>query len=263
MAGWIKLNRAISEHWLWSFKEPDKTLAWLDLLMMARHSKGKLMLKGRVQYVDRGQVVMSQMALQKRWKWSQNKLKRFLKLLEKDSMISINANDLTTVISICNYEAYQGDEQADGRPLERPLERLADDHSDEDIRMKECKEGKKEDKTTAPKPRAVKPESFKLFFAEYPPNKKGGTDATAWKKAKRLNLTDSDYNLMIADLGRRKALMPQWYSTFAPGITRYLDESIWLTPVIQEKPNEGRKSAYQQRVEESDRSTFDLTKDFQ
>lgn len=29
------------------------------------------------------------------------------------------------------------------------------------------------------------------------------------------------------------------------------------------KPNEGHKSAYQQRVEESDRSTFDLTKDFQ
>lgn len=29
------------------------------------------------------------------------------------------------------------------------------------------------------------------------------------------------------------------------------------------KSNEGHKSAYQQRVEESDRSTFDLNKDFQ
>lgn len=154
MDGWLKLHRSISDHWIFSFKEPDKALAWIDLLIMARHTDGTVMLKGRAQPVKRGQVAMSQLALQKRWGWSQNKVKRFLKLLEKHNMCVFETNDLTTLITICNFESYQGGERADERPNERadgrPVERTANDQSNDDIRKKESKEGNNGKKKTTP-----------------------------------------------------------------------------------------------------------------
>ena len=91
------------------------------------------------------------------------------------------------------------------------------------------------DKNKTDKKKVIKPESFKQFFTMYPPNKKGGTDATAWKKAKGLGFTDNDFILMTDDIEQRKALMPSWYATYAMGITKYLDERIWLTPITPEK----------------------------
>lgn len=119
MSGWIKMHRAISTHWIWDFDEPDKAMAWVDLLLMARHSDGKMKIKGKLVDIRRGEIGMSQLALQKRWKWSQNKVKRFLNSLKNESMIDYRANELTTIISICNFDSYQDDERADERTNER------------------------------------------------------------------------------------------------------------------------------------------------
>ena len=100
-----------------------------------------------------------------------------------------------------------------------------------------------------------KPQSFKEFFNLYPPNKKGGTDQTAWNKAKQLKLSDEDFKLMTDDIDQRKQKMPKWYETYAPGITKYLSESFWLTPVIEEKEDgtsqsTGRKLSHADNVRE-------------
>ena len=142
MEGWIKLHRSMIAHWIWDFSEPDKAMAWLDLLAHARHSDGQIKIKGSVITLKRGDIAMSQITLQKRWKWSQNKVKRFLKLLEKEGMIELSTNVHTSIISICNYNKYQEDERTSERADERPLERTADDHPNDDIRMKEGKNGK-------------------------------------------------------------------------------------------------------------------------
>ncbi len=137
MEGWLKLHRSIADHWIYSFKEPDKALAWIDLLIMARHTDGIIMLKGRALELKRGQVGLSQLAMQKRWGWSQNKVKRFLTLLKKHSMCDFVTNDLTTVITICNFDNFQSDGRADERPNGRADERTTDDQSNDDIRMRE------------------------------------------------------------------------------------------------------------------------------
>jgi hypothetical protein len=129
--GWICLHRDIQEHWLFNFAEPDKALAWIDLLLLANHEDKKFMVKGRVVECKRGQVAMSQVTLQKRWSMSQNKLKRFLVLLKNDAMIDFETNDLTTIITICNYNKFQDNERPDGRPLERPDGRGTDDQTDD------------------------------------------------------------------------------------------------------------------------------------
>jgi hypothetical protein len=97
---------------------------------------------------------MSQLSLQKRWKWSQNKVKRFLNMLKKHGMADFETNDLTTIITICNFDTYQTDERTgerpNGRADGRPVERYADDQSNDDIRKKESKERENGKKTTLP-----------------------------------------------------------------------------------------------------------------
>jgi DNA replication protein DnaD len=121
--GWISLHRSLLKHWLFSFDEPDKALAWIDLLLSARHEPGTMMIKGRTVKLLSGQIAMSQVTLQKRWKMSQNKVKRFLKLLENEGMIELSTNELTTVITLCNYKDYQTTGRPDERANEQPDER--------------------------------------------------------------------------------------------------------------------------------------------
>jgi len=107
--GWISLHRDIQDHWLFNFKEPEKALAWIDLIMMANHTEKKFVIRGKTLICSRGQIAISQLKLQKRWRFSQNKLKRFLLLLKKESMINFHADSSLTVITICNYERHQSD----------------------------------------------------------------------------------------------------------------------------------------------------------
>lgn len=143
MKGWLKIHRSLDDHWLWDFNHPDKAMAWIDLLMLARHSGGQIVLKGRVIDIKRGQIALSQLALQKRWGWSQNKVKRFLNRLQSDSMCDFKTNDLTTIITICNYSIFQDGELKADDPTNDHTDDHTDDQTDEDIRMKE---GKKERK---------------------------------------------------------------------------------------------------------------------
>lgn len=82
------------------------------------------------------------------------------------------------------------------------------------------------------KQKKSKPDSWKKFFQAYPENKKGGTDASAWKAAQREGLESEDFEAMLRDVLERKRQSPGWYSTFALGITRYISEKFWLTPIV-------------------------------
>jgi hypothetical protein len=41
---------------------------------------------------------------------------------------------------------------------------------------------------------------------------------------------------MIIDVMKRKAASPEWYEKYALGICKYLEESIWLTPLPEKSP---------------------------
>ena len=90
------------------------------------------------------------------------------------------------------------------------------------------------------KDKRKKPDSFKAFFKSYPDGKKGGVDTSAWAKAKALNLEDSDFELMITDIERRRSVCPTWFSTYAPGICKYLGDHIWKTPIKPEAQRNGQ-----------------------
>lgn len=106
--GWIAIHRAIQDCWIWTFNEPfDKRSAWIDLLLLANHADKKLYISGEPVIISRGQFHTSVVKLADRWSWSRNKVIRYLALLERDHMITINGTPNGTTISIVNYGKFQ------------------------------------------------------------------------------------------------------------------------------------------------------------
>ena len=104
--GWIPTYRSLQDHWLWQKKPFSPGQAWIDLLMLANYEDTKLPYKGEVITCERGTVNLSISALSTRWGWSRDKTRHFLKLLESDGMVSVNATTHRTTITIANYAIY-------------------------------------------------------------------------------------------------------------------------------------------------------------
>lgn len=106
--GWIKLHRAIQEHWLWDDEPFTRGQAFIDLLLMVNHKDKKIMFNGELIEVKKGSKITSLRQLSDRWKWSTNKVKKYLEQLQKDGMINYKSDNKKTLLTIENYEVYQG-----------------------------------------------------------------------------------------------------------------------------------------------------------
>lgn len=111
MSGWIRIDREITSHWI--FKDEWKFRNWIDLLTLVNHSEQKVNIKGTVLTCKRGETLCSLDTLAKRWNCDKSKVRRFLKLLESDSMIVLKSEHITTRLTICKYDTYQGERNAD------------------------------------------------------------------------------------------------------------------------------------------------------
>ena len=105
--GWIKLHRELTDHWLWDEKPFDRKSAWVDLLLMANHEGKKVMLGSELIDVERGGLITSEVKLADRWGWSRTKVRRFLEMLENDSMIVVKKDNKKTVLNIENFSFFQ------------------------------------------------------------------------------------------------------------------------------------------------------------
>lgn len=108
--GWNKIYRSIQEHWLWTCEPFSRGQAWIDLLLMANHKEAKIMINGNLEVIERGQRVTSIRKLSDRWKWSTKKVTHFLDQLVKDNMIEYISDSSKTVVTVLNYDKYQGKE---------------------------------------------------------------------------------------------------------------------------------------------------------
>lgn len=110
--GWIKLNRKIQDHWIWS--DHEYTFAWIDLLLLVNHDNRKILVDGKPTVIKRGQVLTSIQKLADRWGWSRNRVYRFLGTLEQDNMVTRVGTPNGTTLTIENYGKYQGKGNTDG-----------------------------------------------------------------------------------------------------------------------------------------------------
>ncbi len=105
--GWIKLHRKIQDTDGY-FNEPFcRNMAWVDMLLLANHDEKFFRVRGIRVIIKRGQIGFTSEKLSERWKWSRGKVLRFLKELQIDGQIVQQKSNVTTLISIVNYNAYQ------------------------------------------------------------------------------------------------------------------------------------------------------------
>lgn len=106
--GWIKLYRSIEDHWIWQQEKFDYRSAWIDLLIMVNHESRKINISNEIIEIKPGQRWTSIRQLAKRWKWKEEKVLKFLNLLQSDGMIYKESNSKGTLLTIVNYEDSQG-----------------------------------------------------------------------------------------------------------------------------------------------------------
>jgi len=118
--GYIKIYRSMRDHDLFQEKLPfSKFEAWCDLLLKANHKPEKLTIKNITFNVGRGETMRSLDTWASLWRWDKSKVRRFLNQLQERHMIVLKNETVSTRLTICNYDTYQSDRNANETHLKR------------------------------------------------------------------------------------------------------------------------------------------------
>ena len=113
--GFFKLQRKLLESDLWLTEPFTKGQAWVDLIGLANFADVEKFDGATIHVYKRGQVVTSYGTLAKRWKWSVNRVRRYMASLERAEMVRTDGTTHGTTITLENYALYQDTRQANRR----------------------------------------------------------------------------------------------------------------------------------------------------
>jgi phage terminase large subunit-like protein len=121
--GWVKIERSIMQHWIWT--DANYFKAWATIVMRANYETKMVMIDNELIECKRGQVLYSFQSWAKLFgkDWSIQKVRTFFKLLEKDGMIVTEGLRKTTRLTICKYDLYQEKQHTDNKQITTTKER--------------------------------------------------------------------------------------------------------------------------------------------
>lgn len=149
--GWIKLHRKLLDNPLWTSEPFTKAQAWVDLLLLASYKDGNYFyVRGIKVETNRGQLGYSMTSLCTRWRWSSGKVDRYLNRLQNENQITYQTSDVTTIITILNYDIFQYDDIPNenpnnipnSTPNSRPNGNQTVDQTETNKKVKKDKKGK-------------------------------------------------------------------------------------------------------------------------
>lgn len=213
MEGYILLHRKIIDN-PYYFSEPfTRSQAWIDLLLIANYKDAIFYKRGVKVEVGRGQVGYDSGSLAERWQWSRGKVLRFLIELEKEQQIVQQKNNVTTLISIVNYNIYQIGGTADSTPNGTASSTANGQQTDTNNKGNKGKGILKE----------IYSPIFEKFWEQY--NRKG-SKSEAWKEWKGLRIESNENVLMdmFSHVERYKASTER---QFMKDADRYLKYKYW------------------------------------
>ena len=117
MNGWIKFHRKVTESPV--FQDPQLFRLWTICLVKARHKPGKQLVDKTEIHLLPGQFVTGRFALEKEYnqglkpkdKVPETTLWSWLKRLEKWGNLTIKSNNKYSVVTLVNWDFYQGAEE--------------------------------------------------------------------------------------------------------------------------------------------------------
>jgi DNA replication protein DnaD len=108
--GYVKVFRSTLENPL-VMKDSEHFQIWIVLLLLATHKDVEIMYCGKRKLLKRGQFVTSRDKLARITNINSSKVERILKVLEIEQQIEQLKTFKSRIITIKNYEDYQGSEQ--------------------------------------------------------------------------------------------------------------------------------------------------------
>ncbi|MCA0961168.1 hypothetical protein [Salipiger bermudensis] len=130
--GTFSVSRGLWDHAAFKREKFTEREAWIWMLGEASW-KGRVTRAGDlVVPLERGQLVLSSRFAAKCWGWTDSKVRRFIERLQKLEMVSAKTDAGVTVITICNYDDYQGGGAAsDAGPTQDRRRTDANENKDE------------------------------------------------------------------------------------------------------------------------------------
>lgn len=113
--GFIKLSRKFFSNKMWTASRAfSECEAWLDLIQSARFDASETTSRVGIHEITwrRGQYPAATSFLAKRWGWSDQNVKTFLKKLKREEMITTDSTQGINVITLCNYDEYNTSENS-------------------------------------------------------------------------------------------------------------------------------------------------------
>jgi hypothetical protein len=108
MPGFFIVHRKIFKNYLFERGEFCKGYAWLWLLSEASYEDRDFRVGYKKISLKRGQLSHSIRYMADVWGWPKSNAQRFLNRLKSDHMIDTDTRSGQLIITICNYEEYQG-----------------------------------------------------------------------------------------------------------------------------------------------------------
>jgi hypothetical protein len=213
MPGYFSIERDLLTHSLWLDEPFSRGQAWIDLIGLANYRDGFIRVAGDRIEIKRGQCGWSELKLSERWRWSRNKVRRFLNELALDERLKREPNNRTTILTICNYDIYQNHGTPDGTP---------DDTTEghQTIQQKDTiKKNNKNNKNNS------QPDFFfEQFWEKFPRQRRGDRKETltAWAKAITRATEQEVLNGLEAYIGSDEVARG-----FAKGAAAWLNASRW------------------------------------
>ena len=196
----IKLYRKIQDNWIWD--NPLYLKCWIDMLMRASIKPSSMLMNNQIIEVNRGEIVFSQRNFAKRNNMSRQKLRTFLKKLEKTNMIRLKSNPEITHAVILGYSTYNDFKLIHSKPTHNPIIK-----------------GKKVRKEEINK-------DFEKFWKAYP--KKVGKK----KVQDKFDANNYPIDLIIKNIELQKK-SEQWQNQqYIPNPETYLNQERWTDEVV-------------------------------
>ena len=118
MEGYINLHRTLIDSMIFSSQTGLKI--WIWLLLKASFKKRYVSLKiGKgetIVTIERGQLLFGRYKAEEELCIDGSTVYKWIKKLEENDMISIKSNNQYSIITICNYDAYQGENTNEEQP---------------------------------------------------------------------------------------------------------------------------------------------------
>ena len=123
MSGWYKMHRGWMEDSLFAGDKFCKRAAWEFLIHEAAYEDHDQWFNGKLVAIKRGQFVASERTLSNVFGWDRQRVRTFLKRLEGDGKLTRQLTQGLTLVTIENYERFQGCQPTDkpaGKPATNP-----------------------------------------------------------------------------------------------------------------------------------------------